>query len=189
MWFKKQEKPARIRLYGADGSTFGCFASDVGGVTAQWLLGEVNKGRAAIAANQAAGDIIRKQAAEIGGLARELDERRAWETEAKDAYNEMEKELDESNGLLEQAAERIEGLLAENGELQWTAGMDDYTIRWLAKRLRGLEDEAKATKAEFDNTKVELASARGYIEHLEQELAAAKKRGCKCGKRKEGKAK
>lgn len=189
MWFKKQ----KMKMYTITPPTALGYTTDltlklVEGFEAP--VGQINAwirfGNIIHRAGEVAGEQIRKQAAEIEGLTRELTERREWEAKIKEEYDALEKQRARDLELKLHFMGKISLLEGKLEEASVDFEKDDALFDEAADEIERLNAELDKLSELYDNARVEIVSAEGQIKHLEAELAKSRKCACKA---KKGKAK
>ena len=216
MWFKKQKmKMYTITPPTALGYTTDLtlklvegFEAPVAQINAWIRFGNIINGANEVA-NRVAGEQIRKQAAEIEGLTRELTERREWEAKIKEEYDALEKQRARDLELKLHFMGKISLLEGKLEEASVDFEKDDALFDEAADEIERLSDEVARLEEALTRSKAAHQKADGLfheafdankqmkaeVEALRSQLAAAvsryvlsEDRACTC-KPKKGKAK
>ena len=212
MWFKKQ----KMKMYTITPPTALGYTTDltlklVEGFEAP--VAQINAwirfGNIIHRAGEVAGEQIRKQAAEIEGLTREVAERREWEAKIKEEYDALEKQRARDLELKLHFMGKISLLEGKLEEASVDFEKDDALFDEAADEIERLSDEvarleealtwSKAAHLKADGLFHEAFDAnkqmKAEVEALRSQLAAAvsryvlsEDRACTC-KPKKGKAK
>lgn len=210
MWFKKQEqKKFRVVLVGVNGNTTRWDVAPDDMPLVHWMATELAENRDYRATNIVAGEQIRKQAAEIEGLTREVAERREWEAKIKEEYDQMRKSEADLTRACENLTRKNWQLTRELSEASVDFEKDDALFDEAADEIERLTEEvarleealtwSKGAHQKADGLFHEAFDAnkqmKAEVEALRSQLAAAvsryvlsEDRACAC-KAKKGKAK